>query len=168
MVVAAETTRTLRAELSPDALGHFVVENLAGTMRVVPGSGPSVVAVATIHAEDDDLAKAMKVEQVAGKLGVPTLRVIYPLDRGNTIRYPGRGSDAGILGKLFGDFNSSMEYDGQRVKVSSNHGVLPVHCPVISRCQRCTADRIAACFICASFDASGNCLRAASSMYVAS
>ena len=124
MVVAAETTRTLRAELSPDALGHFVVENLAGTMRVVPGSGPSVVAVATIHAEDDDLAKAMKVEQVAGKLGVPTLRVIYPLDRGNTIRYPGRGSDAGILGKLFGDFNSSMEYDGQRVKVSGNHGVL--------------------------------------------
>src|SRR5213596_2837220 len=58
------------------------------TMRGVPGSGPSVVAVATIHAEDDDLAKAMKVEQVAGKLGVPTLRVIYPLDRGNTIRYP--------------------------------------------------------------------------------
>jgi len=98
MAVAAETTRTVRAELSPDALGHFVVENLAGTMRVVPGSGPSVVAVATIHAEDDDLAKAMRVEQVAGKLGVPTLRVIYPLDRESTIRYPGRGSNSGIIG----------------------------------------------------------------------
>src|SRR2546425_3021195 len=81
MAVAAETTRTARAELSSDAIGHFAVENLAGTMRVVPGSGPAVVVVATIHAENDDLAEAMKLEQGAGKLGVPTLRVIYPLDR---------------------------------------------------------------------------------------
>ena len=121
---SAETTRTARVELSSGALGHFAVENLAGTMRVGPGSGPSVVAVATIHAENDDLANAMKFEQVTGKLGVPTLRVIYPLDSEDTIRYPGRGSEPGIMGKLFGGFNTTTEYDGHRVKVSGSRGVL--------------------------------------------
>src|SRR5206468_7368150 len=124
MVVAAETTRTLRAELSPDALGHFVVENLAGTMRVVPGTGPTVVAVATLHAEDDDRAKAMTIEQVTGKQGVPTLRVIYPIEHGDTIRYPGKGSVKGALERMFGGSSTTTEYGGQRVKISDGHGIL--------------------------------------------
>src|SRR2546425_11996826 len=85
MAVAAETTRSVRAELSPDALGHFVVENLAGTMRVVPGSGPSVVAAATIHAQDDDLAKTKKVEQDARQLRVPTPLGHQPPDPEHTL-----------------------------------------------------------------------------------
>lgn len=44
----------------------------------------------------------------------------------------------------------------------------PFHLSDTSSCQRSTPDRIAACFILASFDASGNRLRAASSMYAAS
>ncbi len=123
--ISAETTRTLRVELSAEAIGRFAIENLAGVMRVTPGSGPAVVAIATIHAENDDLANAMKFEQVAGKLGVPTLRVRYPLDREGTIRYPGSGPDSGgLLNKMFGGYGSSTEYDGHKVRISGSNGVL--------------------------------------------
>lgn len=124
--VSAETTRTIRLELPAGDAGHFAVENLAGTMRVAPGSGSVLVAIATIHAEDDDLANAMKFERVLDKKGVPTLRVRYPLDRESSIRYPARGNrDGGILGGLFGGgSNTRTEYDGEQVKVSDNRGVL--------------------------------------------
>ena len=123
--VSAETTRTLRVELSADAINHFAVENLAGAMRVAPGSGPSVVAVATVHAENDDLANAMKFEQVAGKTGVPTLRMRYPLDREGTIRYPGSGSGSrGVLESILGGSSTRIEYDGHKVKISDGQGVL--------------------------------------------
>ncbi len=121
---SAEVTRTIRVELSRDALARFAVENLAGTMRVAPGSGPSVVAVATVHAESADLADGMRFEQVRGKMGVPTLRVIYPLDRDDTLRYPDDEAASGLIGKLFGGFSSTIDYDGKRVKVSSGRGVL--------------------------------------------
>jgi putative adhesin len=123
-LASAETTRTLRAELSADAVGHFAVENLAGTMRVVPATGRTVVAVATVHAESDALAGSMKLEQVVGKQGVPTLRVIYPLDEEKTLRYPGRGKEERFLEKMFGGSSTTTEYDGHKVKVSETSGVL--------------------------------------------
>ena len=123
-VASAETTRTVRAELSADALGHFAVENLAGTMRVVPASGRTVVAVATVHAETDALANAVRFEQVAGRMGVPTLRVRYPLDEESSLRYPGRRKEAGMLDSMFGGSSSNTEYDGHKVKVSERSGVL--------------------------------------------
>src|SRR5437773_113047 len=98
----AETTRTVRVELSADALGHFAVENLAGTTTVAPPGDRTVVAVATVHAETETLASAVTFEQVAGKMGVPTLRVRYPLDEESNLRYPGRGRESGFLGSLFG------------------------------------------------------------------
>lgn len=129
-VAAAETTRTVRAQLSGDAAAPFEVENLAGTMTVVAGDGDAVVAVATVHADDAALADAMRFEQVTGERGVPVLRVIYPLDRERTIRYDARG-DGGRhrhehhgLEWLFGlgwD-GSEVTYDGHRVRVSSSHG----------------------------------------------
>jgi len=122
--ITAEVTRTVRVELSADALPRFAVENLAGAMRVTTGAVKTVVAVATVHAESDDLAKAVTFEQVTGKAGVPTLRVRYPLDAEHTIRYRGRGRDAGIVGSMFGGSNTSAEYDGHRVKVSDTKGVL--------------------------------------------
>ena len=94
-----------------DPASPFSVENLAGKMTVVAGDGDSVVAVATIHAESEELAAAMRFEQVTGKDGEPALRVRYPLDRHGTIRYPSGG-------------NTSVEYDGRRAKVSSTGGVL--------------------------------------------
>lgn len=122
---SAETTRTIRLELPAGDAGHFAVENLAGTMRVAPGAGPVLVAIATIHAEDDELANAMKFERVLDERGVPTLRVRYPLDQESTIRYPARRhGDKGFLEGFFGGSNTRLKYDGEQVKVSDSQGVL--------------------------------------------
>ena len=107
----AEATRSLRVTLSGDPAAPFSVENLAGKMTVVAGDGDAVVAVATVHAETEELAAAMRFEQVMGKDGEPALRVRYPLDRHGTIRYPFGG-------------RSTTDYDGHRVTVSSHSGVM--------------------------------------------
>ncbi|HNX51705.1 MAG TPA: DUF4097 family beta strand repeat-containing protein [Thermoanaerobaculaceae bacterium] len=107
----AETTRTLRAELPAGATEAFVVENLAGHMTVTAGDDDRVVAVATVHAEDDALASTMRFEQVRGENGTRTLRVIYPVGEYRTFRYASSGS-------------SEVRYDGRRVRVTSWRGVL--------------------------------------------
>jgi hypothetical protein len=125
----AEATRQLRVELTGDPGRAFVVENLAGSMRVTAGEGERVVAVATVHAESEELAGAMRFEQVSGESGLPTLRVRYPVDRHRVYRFGRRRSSSSddswswleaFLGSWGG---SSMEYDGQRVTVSGNRGV---------------------------------------------
>jgi len=126
-----ETTRTLTASLAVPASGAFVVENLAGRMTVVPGDGESVAVTATVHAETDALAAAMRLEQVRDKDGLPALRVVYPLDKERRIRYPESGTAGGEgdhhvphwLASL-GFSDSSFEYDRHRVRVSTSSGVL--------------------------------------------
>ncbi len=105
----AEVTKTLRVELAGSPASSFAVENLAGVMRVTAGDGDKVVAVATVHAENEELASAVRLEQVTGKQGEPVLRLRVPADIW-TFRYPHAG-------------NSSFEYDGRKVKVSSSRGV---------------------------------------------
>ncbi len=121
---SAEVTRTLKAEIAPES---FAVENLAGAMRVVSGSSDKVVVVATVHAEDDDVAAAVSLDMVAGE-SVPTLRVRYPLDRYRTFRYQGEGREEGDVGSFFWSFfggsNTSTKYDGRNVKISNSSGVL--------------------------------------------
>lgn len=107
----AETTRTLRAELPAGATEVFAVENLAGHMTVTAGDDDRIVAVATVHAEDDELAATMRFEKVRGEDGIRTLRVIYPVGEHRAFRYPSSGS-------------SDVTYDGRRVRVSSWRGVL--------------------------------------------
>jgi hypothetical protein len=108
----AESTRTLRVVLSGDASAAFAVENLAGTMTVAGGDGDRVEAVATVHAEDEALAALVTFEQVSRHGGRPTLLVRYPVDEHRTFRFPaGKG-------------NSTIEYDGCKVKVSSSHGAM--------------------------------------------
>jgi len=123
---AAETTRTIRAELPENASDLFGIENLAGSIIIRPGSGSRVVAVATVHAESTELAEAIRIEQVDGGNGRPTLRVIYPLDEHRTIRYPGGSANSGgFLARLFGGNNQTRtRYAGRRVTVSSDDGVL--------------------------------------------
>jgi len=119
----SETTRTLKLEMA--AGSPFAVENLAGKMRVVQGSGDKVVATAVIHAESDEIAKLVRFEQVSGEKGAPTLRVIYPTDTYSTFRYPAQAEDGGSwLGSLLGGSSTSTEYAGKRVKVSDKGGVL--------------------------------------------
>ena len=122
-LLAAESTRTLKAELPSAAASHFRVENLAGSMKVVPATDGKVTAVATIHAESDKLAGLMRFEQVPGEDGVPTLRVIYPLDRYDTIRFNSKHTEEGFLSFLGGS-STNTKYDGHRVKVSGSGGVL--------------------------------------------
>ena len=121
---AAEVTRTLKADLASAASGPWFVENLAGTMKVVPGSGPGVVAVATVHAESDELAALVSIEPVSGGKNGPGLRVRYPVDRHTTYRYP-RGSDGkSTVWHMFGSSSTDLKYDGTRVTVSGKDGVL--------------------------------------------
>ncbi|HEY3174812.1 MAG TPA: DUF4097 family beta strand repeat-containing protein [Candidatus Polarisedimenticolia bacterium] len=123
--VLADSTRTLRLEYAPT--GAFVVENLAGTMRVIAGSSDKVVTVATVHADDDATANLMKLEQVSGEGGVPTLRMVYPLDKYTTFRYPAEAGEEEEhwLSRLLGLGNSSStRYAGYRVTVKSGSGVL--------------------------------------------
>jgi Toastrack DUF4097 len=123
---AAETTRTLRAELPADVMtGPFSIENLAGTMTVTRGGGPGVLAVATVHAESDALAAAVRFERVTGKDGHPALRVRYPLDDHPVIRYPRKEGAAGHVASFFGlGDRSKGTYDGHKVTVSDGGGVL--------------------------------------------
>jgi hypothetical protein len=121
-LASAEVTKSLRFEIDPPA-GLYAVENLAGTMKVVPGTSSKVVALATVHAESDALLGSIRLVQVRGKKGEPVIRVEYPLDRHTTYRYPRNGS--GVLSSLFGGgTNSTVEYAGRKVKVSSDKGVL--------------------------------------------
>jgi hypothetical protein len=119
---AAEVTKSLTAQLP--AGSAWAVENLAGIMTVVPGTGTATVVSATVHAESSELAELIKIEQVAGAKGVPTLRVRYPVGNHQTYRYPKmNGAETSSLSSWFGH-GTQLDYDGQRVKVSGNSGAL--------------------------------------------
>lgn len=123
-LASAEAVKTLRLELDPPA-GLYAVENLAGTMSVVPGASARVVAVATVHAESEELAGLVRLDQVTGKKGEPVLRVEYPLDRHTSYRYPAKeNASGGSFLSFGGSWNSTTEYAGRKVKISSNKGVL--------------------------------------------
>ncbi len=119
---SADATRSLKGTLSPGATQAWAVENLAGTMKVVAGSGSAVTATVTVHAESDELASLLKVEEVSGKDGVRTLRVVYPMDKHTTYRYSPKGGSESWLGGLFGG-DTTLEYAGRHVKVSGSKGV---------------------------------------------
>ncbi len=108
--LAAESTRTLHASLAVDSSTAFAVDNLAGTMSVVPGPGSEVTAVATVHAENEELASRVRFDEVRGKDGRRTLRVIYNDAAQHVVRYPAAHG------------TSRVHYDGRRVEVSSNRG----------------------------------------------
>jgi DUF4097 and DUF4098 domain-containing protein YvlB len=120
---AAETTRTLRLVLPADT-GPFEVENLAGTMTVVPGTGPAIVAVATVHAESQELADAVRFEKVTAESGLPALRVRYPLDRHGSLRYPQGHVENAFFRLLSTGSSTTTEYDGHQVRISDSGGVL--------------------------------------------
>ena len=116
---ASEATRTLRAEISGADLQNFAVENLAGTMRIRSSAAEEkVVVVATIHAQSDELANAVRLERVAGVAGSGILRVRYPVDV-RTIRYREPHSEGEGL-DIFS--HSTLDYDGRSYWVAPGHG----------------------------------------------
>ena len=119
----ADTTRTLRMEYAPT--GPFAVENLAGAMRVTAGTSDKVVVVATVHAENDEDAGLMKLEQVTDK-NLPTIRMIYPTDKYSTFRYPSSAQEnLNWFERVFGfDSSSTTKYAGHRVTVRTGSGML--------------------------------------------
>jgi hypothetical protein len=119
---SAEVTRKLDIELSSPADQPFAVENLVGTMKVLPGDGGAPRALAVVHADSQELAELVRFEQVIGEGGRPTLRVRYPLDRVDSIRYPA-GSGGGSFLEIFGG-HSKTKYDGRQVRISSTSGAL--------------------------------------------
>jgi hypothetical protein len=115
---ASETVRTVRAELSGADAARFAVENLLGTMRIAPGSGPTVEVVATVHAETAELAEGVRLERV-DQGGTATLRVRYPYDKVSTFRYREPSDDGGFFGW---SSSASYDYDGRRVRVNRGKG----------------------------------------------
>jgi putative adhesin len=121
----AEVTKTLKVPYAGDPTKPFAIENLAGTMKVSVGSSDQVVVIATVHAESQDLADLMRLEAVTTEKGVPALRMRYPLDRHETIRYASSDAEGHKQGWWSGRHgHSNLKYDGHRVKVSGSKGVL--------------------------------------------
>jgi hypothetical protein len=110
-----EETHTIRGELAVPA-GHFTVENLVGSMRVRTAAVDRITAVATVHAEDDAVAREVHLEAGTDRQGRPVLRVRYPFHRTTTFRHPGRASETGWW--PFGDGRTTTEYDGRRVHLA--------------------------------------------------
>ncbi|MGE5413078.1 MAG: DUF4097 family beta strand repeat-containing protein [Syntrophomonadaceae bacterium] len=115
----AETSRTVRVELSGPDASRFAVENLVGTTRITPGSGDRVEIVATVYAESPDLAEAVRLERVAGGPVPATIRVRYPYEKVSTFQYRAPGDHGDFFGWPSSD---SYDYDGRRVRVSRAHG----------------------------------------------
>ncbi|MEP6993193.1 MAG: DUF4097 family beta strand repeat-containing protein [Acidobacteriota bacterium] len=117
---AEETVRTVRAELTGAEGSRFGIENLLGTMRVSEGSGSSVTVTATVHADSQALADAVRLERIPGGDGGVTLRVRYPYDKVGTFHYREPGSqDEWTFG--FGS-SSRYDYDGRSVRISQGRG----------------------------------------------
>lgn len=121
--VHAEAVHEIRGEMAVPS-GYFAVENLLGSMRVTTGAVDRVTAVATVHAESDEVAREVRIEPGTDREGRPVLRVRYPFERSTTFRYP--PSPPGRRSWPHGDDNghSTTEYDGRRnIRLSTRSGL---------------------------------------------
>jgi DUF4097 and DUF4098 domain-containing protein YvlB len=135
---AGAVTRSLTGELK-DLTREVAVENLAGNVELRPDGGTSVRVDVHVHAENQALADAVRLEQVTDRKGRPALRVRYPADQAR-FRYPGGGGQ------------TQTTYDGRRVSIHDDRGVLVyadvvVHVPARGarlRVSTCVGDARAA------------------------
>ena len=122
--VTAEVTRTVEADVPVSKGTDLVIENLIGSMKVVPGSGDTVHMVATVHAENEELAGLVSIS-TKERSGRTHLRVEYPLDKHSTIRLP-KGlsvtAGGGFLDRWFG--GGGAKYGDHAVKFRDRKGVL--------------------------------------------
>ena len=117
-----DVERTLRAEIPDAGRAAFAVENLVGTMRVVPGSGETATIVATVHAENDALAGSVRLEKTSGEGGTTTFHVQYP-DSERTLRYPRHGGDGdGSWSIELFSWGDGTRYQGHNYRIARNRG----------------------------------------------
>ncbi len=122
--VSAEVTRTVDADVPLSKGTKLVIENLIGSMKVVPGSGDTVRMVATVHAENEELAGLVSINTKAVD-SKTRLRVEYPLDKYSTIRLPeglSVSASSGFLDRWFG--GGGTEYGDHTVRFRDRKGVL--------------------------------------------
>jgi len=95
-------------------------------MRVVPGTGPGIVAVATVHAESEELAALLSFDQLNGTPTAPVVRVNYPLFKYTKYRDPrgSDGTDPDRLSGVEGKRGLQLKYGEVLVKMSGDSGVL--------------------------------------------
>lgn len=122
--------RTLQQSIEVPAGASVAVENLAGHMSVTQGNGPLAVT-ATVMAGGEQaqaLAQSVKLD-VSTSGGRVLVHVDYPVDRYDTFLYnppntrAGGSGEACFLGHLIcfrGNSNSSVRYQGTRVRVRTN------------------------------------------------
>ena len=115
-----------RAAARDPAAGRHVVEgdrvsieNIAGELKVVPGTGTSVVVEVTPGGPDGDRLSVSETSREGRRV----LRVEYPDDR---IVYPHDGPGEGR-----GWSNSTFDYGGHRVRVSSRGPGLEAHADLV-------------------------------------
>lgn len=114
---AGASSATLSKEFRFEADSRIVVENLVGSVRVRPAEGDVAIVKATVVAESDELAEAVKFE-MTNKGSLQQLDVIYPEDE-RTIFYDAlhRGS------------RSNVRYHGKKYKISGSdsRGAVALH-----------------------------------------
>lgn len=131
VAVAAAEDKEVRRSWTVKPGTEVDLENLAGRVRVEPGSA-DVVLVATFHAEARsdsavrDLLSTLSIDakEDGGRLRI---HVRYPVEEHETFRYPGRHTEEHGFSFSF-DFGSgsATHYQGRRVRVTSgsfSHGV---------------------------------------------
>ena len=112
--------KTIRAELPSGGAARYSIENLLGTMRIHEGDVGTVTAVATVYAETQALADAVRLEPISAGDSVG-LRVRYPYDQVETFRYREPGNhDAGFWQGA--SSSSTYHYDGRSVRVNRGRG----------------------------------------------
>lgn len=94
------------------------VYNLAGEMRIVKGTGSSVVVEITTGGRDRD---RLTVEERRDARGRPSLRVVYPENK-IVYREYGFGPPEGS--------RSSLDYDGRRVSITGRGPGLEAHADI--------------------------------------
>jgi DUF4097 and DUF4098 domain-containing protein YvlB len=120
-------TRPAHAAPIAGEAGRHVLEgsevsiyNLAGEMRIVKGSGSSVVVEITTGGRDRD---RLTVEERRDARGRPSLRVMYPENK-IVYREYGFGPPEGA------DSRSSLDYDGRRVSITGRGPGLEAHADI--------------------------------------
>lgn len=124
--------QTLTQNLAVPAGTVVSVENLVGQMNITQGSGQlevtaTVVAGGKDQAAAEALAKTIKLSVNNSGKHV-SVHVDYPVDQYDRYRYdrtPGGRSedhDDCLFGFLCGNSSSSVDYQGERVRIYSRHG----------------------------------------------